>query len=108
MRITPDRQPALSYKTPSVARRQTPPMNLIRRCREDEMPGVLAIINDAAQAYRGVIPSDRWHEPYMSLAELTRDVAAGVVFWGLHHQDEMIGVMGMQPARDVDLIRHAY
>ncbi len=83
-------------------------MNLIRRCREDEMPGVLAIINEAAQAYRGVIPSDRWHEPYMSRDELTRDVAAGVVFWGLHKQGEMIGVMGMQPARDVDLIRHAY
>ena len=108
MRTTPDRPPALSYKTCNIERRQTASMNLIRSCSEDEMPIVLAIINEAAQAYRGVIPADRWHEPYMSREDLARDIAAGVVFWCLLQQGEMIGVMGMQPVRDVDLIRHAY
>jgi GNAT superfamily N-acetyltransferase len=67
------------------------------------------IINAAAEAYRGVIPADCWHEPYMSAQELEREIAAGVVFWGYEAADgELLGVMGIQEVRDVDLIRHAY
>ena len=69
---------------------------------------MLAIINDAAVAYRGVIPPDRWHEPYMPESELRGEIAAGVEFWGLDTDEGLIGLMGMQPVRDVDLIRHAY
>lgn len=69
---------------------------------------MLAIVNAAAVAYRGVIPGDRWHEPYMPEAELREEIAAGVEFWGLDSDDGLIGVMGVQPVRDVDLIRHAY
>ena len=69
---------------------------------------MLAIVNTAAQAYRGVIPPDRWHEPYMPEAELRDEIAAGVEFWGLDSDDGLIGVMGVQPVQDVELIRHAY
>jgi len=69
---------------------------------------MLAIINDAAVAYRGVIPPDRWHDPYMPESELRAEIAAGVEFWGLYTDEGLIGLMGMQPVRDVDLIRHAY
>jgi GNAT superfamily N-acetyltransferase len=65
-------------------------------------------VNAAAEAYRGVIPDDRWHEPYMSAADLDRDVAAGVAFWGYEADGTLVGVMGIQPVEDVDLIRHAY
>ena len=66
------------------------------------------IINDAAQAYQGVIPEDRWHEPCMSLAELKEQMEKGVVFWGMELDGILAGVMGIQPVRDVTLIRHAY
>ena len=65
-------------------------------------------MNAAAEAYRGVIPDDRWHEPYMPAADLERDVAAGVAFWGYESEGTLVGVMGIQPVEDVDLIRHAY
>jgi GNAT superfamily N-acetyltransferase len=80
----------------------------IRRCRDDERAAMLAIINSAAEAYRGVIPADRWHEPYMPADELDREIAAGVVFWGYESRGVLVGVMGIQPVRNVDLIRHAY
>ena len=80
----------------------------IRRCRDDQRGEILAIINSAAEAYRGVIPADRWHEPYMPRAELDREVAAGVVFWGCEEEGALAGVMGLQAVRDVSLIRHAY
>jgi GNAT superfamily N-acetyltransferase len=83
-------------------------MTSIRRCRDDEREAILAIVNAAAVAYRGVIPADRWHEPYMPADELDAEVAAGVVFWGYEDGGELIGVMGIQPVADVDLIRHAY
>ncbi|HEY2790470.1 MAG TPA: GNAT family N-acetyltransferase [Gaiellales bacterium] len=83
-------------------------MNPIRPCRDDERAAVLAIVNAAAAAYRGVIPDDRWHDPYMDAAELDHEIAAGVVFWGYEADGALIGVMGVQPAGDVDLIRHAY
>jgi GNAT superfamily N-acetyltransferase len=80
----------------------------VRRCRDDERATILAIVNAAAEAYRGVIPADRWHDPYMPLDELDGEIAAGVVFWGCERDGTLIGVMGFQGVRDVDLIRHAY
>jgi GNAT superfamily N-acetyltransferase len=79
-----------------------------RPCRGDERDDILAIINAAAEAYRGVIPEDRWHEPYMESGELEREITAGVRFWGYVADGQLIGVMGIQPVGDVDLIRHAY
>jgi GNAT superfamily N-acetyltransferase len=66
------------------------------------------IINDAAQAYKGIIPADRWHEPYMPRQELESEIGAGVVFWGFEDNGELLGVMGLQPLKGVTLIRHAY
>lgn len=83
-------------------------MSGVRRCRDDERGEILRIINLAAEAYRDVIPADRWHEPYMAASELDGEVAAGVVFWGYEADGELLGLMGIQPVRDVDLIRHAY
>lgn len=80
----------------------------IRPCRADEGDAILAIINEAAEAYRGVIPTDCWHEPYMSRASLHSEMAAGVAFVGYTVDGVLAGVMGIQPVRNVDLIRHAY
>jgi GNAT superfamily N-acetyltransferase len=80
----------------------------IRKCRRDELTTILAIVNAAAEAYRGVIPADRWHEPYMTRHELESEIAAGVVFWGYEADGALIGVMGTQAVGDVELIRHAY
>jgi GNAT superfamily N-acetyltransferase len=80
----------------------------IRRCRDDEREAILAIVNAAAEAYRGVIPADRWHEPYMPLHELDGEIAAGVAFWGYEADGALVGIMGIQRVRDVHLIRHAY
>lgn len=83
-------------------------MHEIRRCRADEEPEILRIINAAAEAYRDVIPADRWHEPYMSAVQLEDEIVSGVEFWGYQLMGDLIGVMGLQPVDDVDLIRHAY
>ncbi|HET6173170.1 MAG TPA: GNAT family N-acetyltransferase [Gaiellales bacterium] len=83
-------------------------MTVIRPCREHEHAAILAIVNAAAEAYREVIPADRWHEPYMAADELAQEVAGGIVFWGYEDGGALIGVMGIQPVADVDLIRHAY
>ena len=80
----------------------------IRRCRPDELEEICGIINDAALVYKGVIPDDRWREPYMPMAELKAEVAAGVSFWGLEERNKLAGVMGVQSIQDVVLIRHAY
>lgn len=80
----------------------------IRRCRDDDRDAMLAIINTAAEAYRGIIPADRWHVPYMPSDELNSEIAAGVRFWGHAADGELVGVMGIQSVQDVDLIRHAY
>ena len=83
-------------------------MAWIRPCREDESTAILAIVNAAAEAYRDAIPADRWHEPYMDGRELEGEIAAGVAFWGYEDDGTLVGVMGIQPVGDVDLIRHAY
>jgi GNAT superfamily N-acetyltransferase len=80
----------------------------IRPCSDDDRTAIHVIINAAAEAYRGVIPADRWHEPYMPPDELDDEIAAGVVFWVCEEDGRPAGVMGFQPVRDVDLIRHAY
>jgi GNAT superfamily N-acetyltransferase len=83
-------------------------VSAIRPARDDERPAILAIINAAAEAYRGVIPDDRWREPYMPSAELEHEIAAGVAFWVYELDGVLVGTMGIQPVRDVELIRHAY
>ena len=82
---------------------------MIRRCTADDFDRILAIINDAARAYRGVIPEDRWKEPYMPAGELAGELAADISFDGYEIEGAgLVGVMGIQPVEDVTLIRHAY
>ncbi len=81
---------------------------MIRKCQSTDVAVVYAIINDAAMAYKGIIPADRWHEPYMPMEELQHEIADGVDFWGYEAQDRLVGVMGIQDKGDVALIRHAY
>ena len=81
---------------------------MIRDCNEEDIEAIDALINAAALAYRGVIPADCWHEPYMSRAELLSEIAAGVRFSGWEDNGALAGVMGLQRVRDVTLIRHAY
>ena len=83
-------------------------MSNIRPCRDNERAAIFAIVNAAAEAYRGVIPADRWREPYMPMSELESEIAAGVAFWGYEVDGELLGLMGIQRVREVDLIRHAY
>lgn len=80
----------------------------IRRCLPVDVPTIDRIVNAAAERYRGAIPPDCWHEPYMSRDELDREIAAGVDFWGYEEDGALVGVMGIQPVKDVTLIRHAY
>ena len=91
-----------------LGERHTARIVSIRPCRDDEREAILAIVNAAAEAYRGVIPADRWHEPYMPADELDREIESGVVFWGVEDDGELAGVMGIQDVGEVDLIRHAY
>jgi N-acetylglutamate synthase-like GNAT family acetyltransferase len=81
---------------------------IIRDLIPPDLPDVLAIINDAAVAYRGAIPADRWHEPYMSSAELASEIAAGVAFRVVEQDGCVVAVMGIQDRGDVVLVRHAY
>jgi GNAT superfamily N-acetyltransferase len=80
----------------------------IRPCGDHDRATILAVVNAAAEAYRGVIPADRWHEPYMPLEVLDGEITSGVLFWGYEKDGTLIGVMGLQSRGDVDLIRHAY
>jgi N-acetylglutamate synthase-like GNAT family acetyltransferase len=81
---------------------------MIRKSGDDDFAAMLAIINDASRAYRGVIPADRWHEPYMPADELAKEIAGGVVFWVAELDGRVSAVMGMQDKGDVALVRHAY
>jgi GNAT superfamily N-acetyltransferase len=80
---------------------------VIRACTAADVPQILEIINDAAVAYKGIIPADRWHEPYMPRDHLEAEMADGVRFVGCDERG-LVGVMGIQDRGDVDLIRHAY
>ena len=81
---------------------------MIRRCVDDDFETIYSIINDAAEVYKGVIPSDCWSEPYMPREELRDELNAGVTFWGQDEEGEIVGVMGIQQVAEVTLIRHAY
>jgi N-acetylglutamate synthase-like GNAT family acetyltransferase len=81
---------------------------MIRRCTADEFETIYEIVNDAARAYRGLIPEDRWQEPYMPREELRHEIGEGVRFWGIEENGLLAGVMGLQEVQDVTLIRHAY
>ncbi len=81
---------------------------MIRKCNDTDVDAITAIINDGAEAYRGVIPEDCFHNPYMPAEKLTAEVDAGVVFWGWYEGPLLVGVMGLQKVQDVTLIRHAY
>ena len=81
---------------------------MIRLCTNADVRKILSAINDAAEAYRGIIPKDRWHDPYMRLSYLKKEINEGVIFHGyIHSDDRLIGVRGIQDKRDVALIRHA-
>lgn len=81
---------------------------MIGRCQQKDFKEIHEIINDAASVYRGIIPADRWHEPYMAEEELKNQIDVGVEFWKYTEYDQIIGVMGIQFKKDVTLIRHAY
>jgi len=81
---------------------------LISKLQPAELNSILHVVNDAAEAYRGVIPEDRWKEPYMSAEELREEIASGVEFYGWMEEDVLVSVMGIQLVNDVTLIRHAY
>ena len=81
---------------------------MISQCTDEELPLVNTIINESAQAYQGIIPVDRWHEPYMSMEEMNAEIAKGVCFYGHYLDGDLVGVMGLQDVKDVTLIRHAY
>jgi len=81
---------------------------MIRKCNESDIDVIYEIINDAAQAHKGIIPEDRWHNPYMSLTELRQEILDGIIFWGLVDNHELVSVMGMQDKNEVALIRHEY
>lgn len=80
----------------------------IRQCDSADVSDILVIINDAAEAYRGVIPDDCFHDPYMSSDELQREIDTGVCFWGAETDEILVGVVGIQELEKVALIRHAY
>ena len=80
----------------------------IRRYRDSDIDAVFSVVNEAAQAYRGVIPADRWHEPYMPMEELASEIVRGVQFWIAEEAGRVLGVMGIQDRGDVALVRHAY
>lgn len=80
----------------------------VRLAGESDRPELLAIINDAAQAYRAVIPADRWHDPYMAAPELLAEIASGVAFWVAEEDGRVLGLMGIQDKGAVTLVRHAY
>jgi N-acetylglutamate synthase-like GNAT family acetyltransferase len=81
---------------------------MITKSKQKDFDSIYEIINDAASAYRGIIPADRWHEPYMTKEELEKQMEEGVQFWKYNEDDKILGVMGIQFKGNVTLIRHAY
>ena len=81
---------------------------MITKYTKKDIPNILSVINDAALKYKGIIPDDCWHEPYMSEQELIKEFNNGVHMFGYRSNDKLIGVMGIQKVKDVTLIRHAY
>ena len=81
---------------------------MIHKLTISDFEAILNVINESAQAYKGIIPKDRWKEPYMSPEELQSEIESGVVFYGYVKDDNIIGVMGIQAVKDTTLIRHSY
>ena len=81
---------------------------MIRKCTTDEFEKILAIINEAAQAYKGVIPAECWHEPYMDAEHFKKEISYEVVFYGFEEEGKLVGVIGLQKFNYVTLVRHAY
>lgn len=81
---------------------------MIRQCADEDFDVIYEIINESATAYKGIIPPDRWKEPYMPKEELSAEISDGVVFWGYEENKKIVGVMGIQDVMDVTLIRHSY
>ena len=81
---------------------------MIRKYTKIDSSKILHIINDAAKKYKGIIPDDCWHEPYMSEQELIEEFNDGVRMYGYHDNNKLIGVIGIQEVQDIILIRHAY
>ena len=80
---------------------------MIRQCRKTDLVSIHTVINRAASVYMGVIPADRWKEPYMSEDELAEEIGAGVNFWCCEEEGNILGVMGIQDVKDVTLVSHA-
>ena len=81
---------------------------MISEYKKTDTSKILNIVNDASIKYKGVIPDDCWKEPYMSEQELIDEFNDGVRIYGYNHNNELIGVIGIQEVKDVVLIRHAY
>jgi N-acetylglutamate synthase-like GNAT family acetyltransferase len=81
---------------------------IIRPCTKADLDAMHAIINDSANAYQGIIPEDRWKEPYMDMDELEGEIRDGVVFYGYEEDGRLAGVMGLQDKGELCLVRHAY
>lgn len=81
---------------------------MIIKLSDSEFNSILTIVNDAANAYKGVIPVDMWKELYMPAQELREEIQSGVQFYGLKEKGVLVAVMGIQPVQEVTLIRHAY
>ena len=81
---------------------------MISRLQPADFKSILHVVNEAAEAYRGVIPQDRWKEPYMPMEELREEIGSGVEFYGWREDGVLVAVMGIQQVNDVTLIRHAY
>ena len=81
---------------------------MIRKIPPSEIAAILNVVNDAAQAYKGAIPADCWKQPYITAKELKDELERGVKFYGWFEPDGLVAVMGIQPVKDITLIRHAY
>jgi GNAT superfamily N-acetyltransferase len=81
---------------------------MIRKLTNADFKAIIIVVNDAAKAYKGKIPADRWKEPYMSAQEIKEEIQSGIQFYGYKENGILVGVMGIQPVSDVTLIRHAY
>ena len=81
---------------------------MISEYKKNDTPKILHVINDASLRYKGIIPDNCWHEPYMSEQELIDEFSDGVHMFGFQHNNKLIGVIGIQKVKDVILIRHAY
>ncbi len=81
---------------------------MIREYKKNEVHKILEVINDASLKYKGVIPDNCWHEPYMPEQELIGEISDGVHMFGYNHNNKLISVIGVQEVKDVILIRHAY